>query len=503
MSPMNHTIPIRDFLGRMACLVIFFILVTSCTAQPTVPNTAQPAAPNTPPTAISNSTLTPTVQHTANTVVIRVTKSEPIALNFVSEGNPIASAVSGTRLFDMDGDGDLDVLLTPSYFISLPSLPVMALRNDEGRFYDSTREWFPYGIPTTNFVRAPLVADFNSDGRLDYFGADHGQEIIDPETGFLIGSVNRLFLSNDTRGFIDASGDLPNTVAFHHGSCSGDIDNDGRVDIMVNALSNPKSYLILNRALGWEADNTRLPFILGHYSEPYDITTEYNPSTCQMADVNGDGWVDVIVAAYRAENAEYWPGKRAPTGIRIYLNDQMGRFDDSPWQDLPRMEIGQDFGATTIYSADFDTNGLLDILVVYETVSDNHLALQLWMQVEAGVFEDWTIYAFGGYETSVGDWRELDVTDLNGDGAPDISFRLAAFRGPMLYSVRNQIFINNGAGHFAPPERELVLSDEIRPDFILFAKAANGEATFFGYESVFSGEYVTGIIPFTIDIPLR
>jgi hypothetical protein len=492
MPLINQTTSIPDFHCKTACLITIFMLVTSCTAQPT--------APNKPPTAISNITPTSTVKPTSNVVVLKVTKSDPLILNFQAGGNnPIGSSVSGTRLFDMDGDGDLDVILTPTYFDSLPSLPILILRNDSGLFYDSTEEWFPAGVPTTNMVRAPLVADFNNDGRLDYFGADHGQEIINPESGFFPGSVNHLFLSVPNGGFSDASADLPDTVAFHHGSCSGDIDHDGRVDIMVNALSNPKSYLILNRKSGWEADNTRLPFILGHYPEPWDVTTDYNPSSCQMADMNGDSWVDIIVAPYRALSEEYWPGKRAPTGTRVYLNDQTGRFNDPPWQDLPRMELDQDFGATSIYSADFDLNGLPDILVAYEA---EEYALQLWMQVEAGVFEDRTISAFGDYVVRVGMWRELDVADLNGDSAPDISLRLWAVAwGTVTKSVRDMIYINDGNGHFTHPELPLVLSKETQATFILFMKAANGGATFFGYEAIGTGENT--IIPFTIEIPIR
>lgn len=88
------------------------------------------------------------------------------------------------------------------------------------------------------------IADFNGDRRPDIFGIDNGIDKM-PFTG----GQNKLFLSSAGQ-LVDATGNLPQAMLNNHGASAGDIDNDGGLDLLVNALMFDGNFLYLNNGLG-------------------------------------------------------------------------------------------------------------------------------------------------------------------------------------------------------------------------------------------------------------
>lgn len=209
--------------------------------------------------------------------------SVPIQLG---TADPFGGNLSGTAVLAFDGDGDEDLIITPSYLSARPELPVILLRQTPQGFVDA-RNAFVGGTPTTAVPRTVQVADFNGDGKDDYFAADTGLEII--ENGAFIHSENRIFLSTGD-GRMTAQ-TLP-TKAFNHGSCQGDVDEDGRIDVVVTPLSAPKTYALLNSPTDWQFNQARLPVELTQF----DVHGDFNPSSCAFADINGDGHADLVAS---------------------------------------------------------------------------------------------------------------------------------------------------------------------------------------------------------------
>ena len=417
-----------------------------------------------------------------------VTRSATIPIDIAIVSNaadPFGGNAAGTAVLDFDGDGLRDLMITPSYLNARPELPVILLRNSLSGFVDG-RSAFAGGAPNTGVARTPLIADFNGDGRQDYFAADHGLEVV--ENGTFIKSANRLFQST-TSGLSATT--LP-TVAFNHGACLGDIDQDGRPDAIVTPLSTPKVYALLNRSTGWVLDQSRLPMELTQFGTP-----DFSPSSCLLVDVSGDGIPDLVASGYRDGVAAGSPGAPYATGTRIFRNDGTGHFQAST-STLPRPG-GEDWGSTSIRSADFDGDGRSDLLIAYE-LPGNRFALQLRAQTSPGTFADHTAAALGGYETDIGFWRETDVGDFNGDGRPDIFLRrLGNFAALGTgETLRRSLLLNNGDGTLSRATRNIELTGTTEPVFLVPLSIDGTSTTFVGYEVTGDGSAYRSLVPVTI-----
>jgi hypothetical protein len=420
-----------------------------------------------------------------------ITKSATVSVNLPlinGAADPLGGNAAGTAVLDFDGDGLRDLLITPSYLKSQPELPVILLRQTAAGFMDA-RTAFGGSVPTPGVARTPQVADFNLDGKDDYFTSDTGLEIL--SNGQFIKSNNRLFLSGT--GAAQMSSQTLPTLAFNHGSCAADIDGDGRTDVVVTPLSAPKTYILLNTSVGWQQDQTRLPTELTQFS----ATNDFNPSSCALADMNRDGKVDLIASGYNDGLAAGSTAAPYATGTRILLNNGSGTFLGST-STLVR-PAGADWGSTSIRVADFDADGRPDLLIAYE-LQDSRFALQLWLQKSAGALTDSTVGWLGTYETSIGFWREMDVGDFNGDGKPDIYLRsVGTFSGTGTAEVlRRSILLNSGNGFTNPGQ--VTLSAATTPTFMLPLRTSGKTLTLVGYESVYGTNGYSGITPVTISI---
>jgi hypothetical protein len=148
-----------------------------------------------------------------------------------------------------------------------------------------------------------------------------------------------------------------------------------------------------------------------------------------VADIDADGDLDIVVAN------EFRPNI-------LLLNDGEGRFSDGSAQ-LPRTEHdSEDVGI-----ADFDGDGDLDIVIVSEDDQTN----ELYLNDGAGSFTDASERI-----PVAGTTNGLAVTDLNGDGAPDL---LLANNG------QDAAVVNDGAGHFRDEtEARLPVSPDVTQD---------------------------------------
>jgi hypothetical protein len=355
-------------------------------------------------------------------------------------GSDIATGIQRTEsvaLGDVDGDGDLDLVVGNSY-------------DQRNRLYLNNGTPNPFAGVTGSDVSTDTLStysvalgDVDGDGDLDLVAGNDGANRLCLNNGtdspFSGVSGSDITLDTDATfsvalGDVDGDGDLDlvagNTSSFHpnrlylnggrpspatgwagsditadaHHSLSvalGDVDGDGDLDLVAgNSYKTNRLYL---------NDGTASPFSGVSAS---DITTDTNNTySVALGDVDGDGDLDLVVGNYDQAN-------------RLYLNDGSGTFGG-----------GSDIGVDTDYTrsvalGDVDGDGDLD-LVAGNWGQPNHL----YLNDGSGTF---------GAGSDVG--SEADSTesvalgDVDGDGDLDL---VAGNWGQA-----NRLYRNDGSGAF-------------------------------------------------------
>ena len=219
------------------------------------------------------------------------------------------------------------------------------------------------------------VLDYDNDGRMDVYAVQGGP--IRDRKGVL--PSDRLFrnVGNDTGlRFEDVSEQTGLDKIAHSygmGIATGDLDNDGDVDIF---LANFGTNQLLENKDGKFVDATAEAGITG---------AEWSLSA-SLADLNGDGLLDIYVANYmKFPNLDaYVPCRRLSTRLsycapsnfepvadKLYLNEGDGKFRDASWESgiVSRKERGMG-----VVVADLNQDGQNDIYVAND-MGENFLWL--------------------------------------------------------------------------------------------------------------------------------
>ena len=267
--------------------------------------------------------------------------------------------------------------------------------------------------------------DFDNDGDLDVFLVQGGRvnsstPLRFPETE-PADSAGRLYrnqlIPDGSLRFEDVtstSGLTANGVGM--GVATGDVDNDGDIDLYLSNFGPDELYL--NRGDG----------TFENQSDSLDKGVDNWSTSVSIADVDGDGHLDIFVARYVDLDRENARKCQSASGLRDYCSPDVyrpladtllrgngrGEFTtDTTWyggRPMPSTGLG-------VVASDFDADGLIDIYV-----ANDKRANQLWMNQGGARFEEVALLngvAFNGdgkAEASMG----IAVGDSDNDGDDDI-----------------------------------------------------------------------------------
>jgi len=236
-------------------------------------------------------------------------------------GGPVAVDVDPhlLALADFDRDGDLDLVVTGHDADGAR----LWLGDGTGRFTPAPGSPFPATGATRPHNHGLVVGDLDSDGDPDVITADQEQRA----AAVLLG---------DGRGGLSPAPGSP--VALGHQPyppALGDIDGDGRLDLMVPLVGGQAIAVLLGDGRGG---------FLPAPGSPHR-TTWARPYAIVLVDLDRDGGLDVVASHDDTDR------------ISVLLGDRSGRLRDAPGSPVP---VGRRIWRMT--AADVDGDGAVDVI---------------------------------------------------------------------------------------------------------------------------------------------
>jgi enediyne biosynthesis protein E4 len=366
----------------------------------------------------------------------------------------------GVALLDYDNDGRLDIFFVNGAAIQDPmphgSLPDkrdpkywnrLYHQNPDGTFTDVTEKGGLTGMPQNRYGMGVAVGDYDNDGFEDIYVTGYGGNTLYHNNG------NGTFTDVTARSGVAAAGWSTSAGFF-------DYDNDGKLDLFVA------------RYLEWSFDEDRfcgehkpggrsychpdnyrgITNILYHNNGDGTFTDVSqkagiaNPAGKSLgvafADFDGDGWPDIYVANDSVQ-------------CFLYRNNRDGTFTDvSLTAGVGFNEDGKTFAGMGVDFADFDNDGLPDIVVT--DLSDQRYLL--YRNNGDGTFTDVTNSSgVGGASLKYSGWS-VRLADLDNDGWKDLFVAQGHVMdnidvtSPNLKYQQPPLLLRNIRGHFSTLE---------------------------------------------------
>ena len=223
--------------------------------------------------------------------------------------------------------------------------------------------------------RKILLGDFNNDNYVDLFLLGHGYDK-QPFNG----EFNKALMSNGDGSFSDV--DYQSFESFYHGGASGDIDNDGDLDIVIVDGGRGKS-LIYKNLNGQLVPNETL----------IDQTLMNSMYNAELFDINNDGYIDLIAGGHdwtwnQNPECEYWECNTYDNAPVIIYGDGID-FIDNNYVRLPQTSIYKQGIVTNFEFFDFDGNGQVEIILTRTGDNMNETPGLPWDQ--SNFYKDWSV----------------------------------------------------------------------------------------------------------------
>ena len=279
--------------------------------------------------------------------------------------NAGGSLPSALAIADFNGDGKPDlVIVNSSSGMSAPSISIL-LNNGDGTFGVATN------VATPASGQSIAVGDLNADGFPDlWIGAS-------PQSFVMLGKGNGTFRAAQSYAT------SPSGTGGALGVAIGDVNNDGKPDLLATNFSQSTVGILLNTGGGQFANATAVPVQPG-------------PSAIALADLTQTGNLDMVVANFSFNTAT----------VRYGAGD--GTFQDE-------LTISSGPAPVSVALADFSGNGFLGAAFADSSGSGITIVNGAMNQTFSETYQ----FSSGVNRSSKP--SGLAVADFNGDGKPDLA----------------------------------------------------------------------------------
>ncbi len=317
--------------------------------------------------------------------------SEVVGIEF------IGVSFGSIALADIDGDGDLDVLVTGS---NDAAEPVAALYQNDG------------GGHFTEITGHSLTRVKNSSVAFSDVDGDGDQDLLITGAEANFSPVTNLYF-NDGSGNFTLDSNSPFQGVSQGNTVFADVNNDGFEDIWISGSIDGFDRVAdiwINNGAG------------GFTSRGFFQTHSYGDVA--FADIDGDGALDLAVT--RSTNF-------SDPETFIYKNNGLGDFTSIPTNDV--LDVGEE---GSLAFADADGDGDQDLINSGTTHNFNHIT-KLYFNDGTGTFTDRTLSPFTGVKNS-----DADFADVDGDGDEDVAITGVDASG----QLSTKLYLNDGLGSY-------------------------------------------------------
>lgn len=315
---------------------------------------------------------------------------------------------------DFDNDGDEDLFVPTGGGANGPDK--LYINQGNGTFAE---QGAAFGLTTVHRALSVAVGDIDDDGFLDLYVPSAGP------SGGMVAGHNKLYRNVGGSSFteIAAAAGVPGVAGDSYGTCFGDYNLDGRLDLFVTGFNTHKSRLYRNNGNVTFTDQTSAAGVANGITLMYGFA-------CRFVDTNGDRYPELLCSG------DFGTSRYFRNNGGVFVNFTAGS------------GTGKDENGMGGTSGDFDRDGDIDWYVtsIHSTSIVQWTGNKLYRNNGAHVFTEYSAAAGvndGGYG-----WGAVAV-DFDHDRWLDIAATNGAPWSPEWINERTYLWRNNGNDTFS------------------------------------------------------